>query len=209
MRVIFLDIDGVLNADCDYGGRSYPNPYIMLNNGNKYCGICKTHVRYLKEIVDKTDAKIVLTSSWKEDYIEYLEFGYLNRVGKYLHNKLREFNLEIYDTTIRYDLSGGINRGYEIKSWLDDHPEVDDWVVLDDVKFDDYDFLGITPHLILIDDKYGLWKLPAVQAIYKLTGEKDPWLISHEKFAKICNELVSSVIPELEEGELTIIKPEV
>jgi len=28
MKVIFLDIDGVLNADCDFGGRSKPNPYV-------------------------------------------------------------------------------------------------------------------------------------------------------------------------------------
>ena len=28
MRVIFLDIDGVLNAQDDFGGRSKPNPCI-------------------------------------------------------------------------------------------------------------------------------------------------------------------------------------
>ena len=62
-KVIFLDIDGVLNADCDFGGRSRPNPYVMSDSGYRYCGICKTHVRYLKEIVNRTEAKIVLVSS--------------------------------------------------------------------------------------------------------------------------------------------------
>ncbi len=207
MRVVFLDIDGVLNADCDFGGKSKPNPYVSSDDGNRYCGICRTHVKLLKKIVDRTDAKIVLTSSWKNDYNDYIRHGYFNRVGKYLHNKLRAFGLSIYDTTIKYDFSGGKNRGYEISQWLEDHPEVDKWVVLDDEKFSDYDFLKITPNLILTDSEYGLWKLPALQAIYKLTGEKDPWLEAHEKFAKLCSEMVTVIIPEVKEQELVTVEP--
>lgn len=208
MRVIFLDIDGVLNADCDFGGKSKPNPYVSSDDGNRYCGICRTHVKLLKQIVDRTDAKIVLTSSWKNDYNDYIRHGYFNRVGKYLYNKLRALGLSIYDTTIKYDFSGGKNRGYEISQWLEDHPEVDRWVVLDDEKFSDYDFLKITPNLILTDVEYGLWKLPALQAIYKLTGEKDPWLEAHEKFAKLCSEMITVIIPEVKEQELVIVEPE-
>jgi len=208
MRVVFLDIDGVLNADCDFGGKSKPNPYVSSDDGNRYCGICRTHVKLLKKIVDRTDAKLVLTSSWKNDYNDYIRHGYFNRVGKYLHNKLRAFGLSIYDTTIKYDFSSGKNRGYEISQWLEDHPEVDRWVVLDDEKFSDYDFLKITPNLILTDSEYGLWKLPALQAIYKLTGEKDPWLEAHEKFAKLCSEMITVVIPEVKEQELVIVEPE-
>lgn len=207
MRVIFLDIDGVLNADCDFGGKSKPNPYVSSDDGNRYCGICRTHVKLLKKIVDRTDAKIVLTSSWKNDYNDYIRHGYFNRVGKYLYNKLRALGLSIYDTTIKYDFSGGKNRGYEISQWLEDHPDVDRWVVLDDEKFSDYDFLKITPNLILTDSEYGLWKLPALQAVYKLTGEKDPWLEAHEKFAKLCSEMITVIIPEVKEQELVIVEP--
>lgn len=63
MRVIFLDIDGVLNADNDFGGRSKPNPFVTSDGGNRYCGICKTHVKSLRKLVGKTGAKIVLVSS--------------------------------------------------------------------------------------------------------------------------------------------------
>jgi hypothetical protein len=122
---------------------------------------------------------------------------------------LRAEGLDIYDTTLRYDFSGGCNRGYEISQWLEDHPEVDRWVVLDDEKFNDYDFLKITPNLIQTNPEFGLWKLPELQAVYKLTGEKDPWLEAHEKFAKLCGEMVAAVVPEVKEQELTIIKPEV
>ena len=98
---------------------------------------------------------------------------------------------------MRYDFSNGKNRGYEINQWLEDHPEVDRWIVLDDEKFDDYDFLKITQNLILIDPKYGLWKLPALQAIYKLTNEKDPWLEAHEKFTKIFGEVTAKIFNDM------------
>lgn len=197
MWVIFLDIDGVLNADCDFGGKSKPNPRVYSDDGNSYCGICKSHVKVLKKIVDRTGAKLVLTSSWKNDYDDYIRHGYCNRVGKYLHNKLRALGLSIYDTTLKYDFSNGKNRGYEISQWLEDHPEVDRWIVLDDEKFDDYDFLKITQNLILIDPKYGLWKLSALQAIYKLTNEKDPWLEAHEKFTKIFGEVTAKIFNDM------------
>ena len=62
-KVIFLDIDGVLNSDCDFGGKSKPNPRVYSDDGNSYCGICKSHVKVLKKIVDRRGAKLVLTLS--------------------------------------------------------------------------------------------------------------------------------------------------
>ena len=114
-----------------------------------------------------------------------------------MHNKLRALGLSIYDTTLRYDFSSGKNRGYEISQWLADHPEVDRWIVLDDEKFGDYDFLKITQNLILIDSKYGLWKLPALQAISKLTDENDPWLDAHEKFDRIFSKVTAKIFNEV------------
>ena len=181
MNYIFLDIDGVLNANCDFGGRSKPNPYVTTDSGELYCGICTTHLRHLKSIVDKTDAKIVLVSSWKQDYVDYIKHGYQNRVGKYLYNKLKKFNLEIFDTTIKYNMDNGMSRGYEIITWLNNHPEVDSWVVLDDVEFDDYCFMGILPHLVKLDENYGLWSIPAVEAICKLTGRDASILTNYYK----------------------------
>ena len=208
MKVIFLDIDGVLNADDDFGGKSKPNPYVSSDDGNRYCGISKAKIRNLKYIIDKTGAKIVLVSSWKYDYVEYLRRHY-NRVGKYLREKLRKQGIEIYDTTINYDFSHGENRGYEIRSWLENHSEVDNWVVLDDVKFKDYDFLRITQNLVQTDPALGLWSLPTHEAVYKLTGIKDNYLLTHERFISCVKNIVTATIPEIKEEELAIIKPEV
>lgn len=125
MRVIFLDVDGVLNADCDFGGRSRPNPYVISGGGSRYCGICSSHVRELRRVVDRTDAKIVLVSSWKADYEDYVKNGHKNKLGKYLREKLRRFGLCIYDTTLKYDFNAGADRGYEIRQWLQDNDGVE------------------------------------------------------------------------------------
>ena len=54
IKVIFLDIDGVLNSLAYDRGRKE-------NDGN----IDETRLPLIKQIVDETQAKIVLSSSWR------------------------------------------------------------------------------------------------------------------------------------------------
>ena len=61
MKIIFLDIDGVLN--CVTTKERIPGSKLLL-------GMEDIKIRYLKEIVDRTDAKIVLTSTWKVDWFK-------------------------------------------------------------------------------------------------------------------------------------------
>ena len=97
MKVIFLDIDGVLNANEDFGGRSKSNPSI-----HGILGITTTRIKRLKQIIDKTDAKIVLTSSWKEAYINNTKY-HIDIYGRYLREKLRKSDIYIFDTTLDYE----------------------------------------------------------------------------------------------------------
>ena len=53
MKVIFLDIDGVLNTE----------KRLLNNNGELY--VEKDKIELLKEIIDKTKAKVVLSSTWR------------------------------------------------------------------------------------------------------------------------------------------------
>ena len=204
MRVIFLDIDGVLNANDDFGGKKKPNPYVSSDDGYRYCGISTSKVRRLKWIVDKTDAKIVLVSSWKGDYEDYLK-NHTNRVGKYLYNKLRKQELRIFDTTYRFSLDFHSYRGTEISTWLANQKEpVESWVVLDDEIFRDYRE-SIIPNLILTSETDGLTTYKARLAACKLLGlPDDAFDTPFDKFAK---ELTNVAMPNLIENDLVIIKP--
>lgn len=161
MNVIMLDIDGVLNYfDC----KARCGPYL---------GIEDDKVKLLKQIVDATDAKIVLSSTWR--------LG-INNQGKHLENhipylkeKLGKYGLEIYDKT-EYLGSRGDFRGKEINEWLTRHPEVDQWVVLDDEWFIDFNMYDIPRHLVqtwfyTIRGVGGLTEEGVEQAIKILQGE--------------------------------------
>lgn len=130
-KVIFLDIDGVLN-DMTTEERA---PY-------GFVGLSNYMIANLKRIVDLTDAKIVLTSTWKDGW----GFNPDDRDadGEYLHSKLLAQGLVIADKTID-KIS---DRGHGIRGYLEAHPEIKKWIVLDDDIFPDYEECGIRPHMI-------------------------------------------------------------
>lgn len=83
MRVIFLDIDGVLTT------YSYHNPDTNHINPEK--------VQILSQTVNRTGAKIVLTSTWKMGYDK--DSGKKEDYYKVLESILMQYNLEIFDIT--------------------------------------------------------------------------------------------------------------
>ncbi|MBO5287071.1 MAG: hypothetical protein J6B34_02995 [Clostridia bacterium] len=115
MKVIFLDIDGVLNS------RRYD-----LTRGGDDGNIDKTRLPLLKEIVDKTGAKIVLSTTWRTNWDK--DESKLTEKGKELRSTLLEYGLEIYDKTPDIDLN---ERPKEIMAWLEKN-EVDGFVIIDD-----------------------------------------------------------------------------
>ena len=119
MKVLFLDVDGVLNsvettALC-YG----------------FVGIDDDKVAKLHQIVAATGAHIVLSSSWKHDW-EPKDKEHQNRYGDYLDQKLKTYNLYAIDKT--HESSSG-RRGEGIMKWVGTH-EVDSFIILDDEWFD-------------------------------------------------------------------------
>lgn len=130
-KVIFLDVDGVLN---DMATEEHA-PYGFI-------GLSNVMIANLKRIVDATDAKIVLTSTWKNEWSPNPEER--DKDGEYLHNKLLSQGLIISDKTID-KIS---DRGQGIRRYLEAHPEVKQWIVLDDDVFPDYEECGIRPHMI-------------------------------------------------------------
>ena len=117
MKIIFLDIDGVMNSDVF----EYQNSIGRITD--PYC------LEKLRDIMDSTGAEIVLTSSYRFgwSYYENASFG----SGKVLHREFSNAGITIYDKTP--NLFSG--RAEEIKSWLEDNPDAEEFVIIDDITF--------------------------------------------------------------------------
>ena len=115
MKVIFLDFDGVLNSE-----------KYVLNHSEYGVIIDPARMVLLKQIIDETQAEIVLSTSWREHWEKIDEN--CNDTGKAINRIFNQFNLNIFDKTP----SISRNREDEIESWLKNHPETENFVVLDD-----------------------------------------------------------------------------
>lgn len=123
MKVIFLDIDGVVNCI----GTKERAP-------SKVIGVEQRLIAYIKEIVDATGAKIVLSSTWRKDWAFDLMNG---KDWHYLRDEFAKQGLYFLDyTPSRRDS----HRGEEIKEWLEStNYDVTSYVVIDDEMFDIWD----------------------------------------------------------------------
>lgn len=123
LKVCFLDIDGVLNTwpMRKEFGLDFISPRLVNN---------------LKTIIDKTQAKIVLSSNWRIKKRDFdLAANALGRVG-----------LQIFDTT-KIPLYNEYRFG-EISEWLRGSKDVDNFVVLDDIDMTE----AFDTRMILCDD---------------------------------------------------------
>lgn len=122
MKVIFLDIDGVLNS------RSYD----QKRDWTKQTAIDESRLPLVKEIVDRTGALIVLSSSWRTDW-ERNE-GACAPSGQYINDTFKKFGLKIFDKT-PYD-SPRADRCDEVRAWLEAQGSaVTAYAILDDYGF--------------------------------------------------------------------------
>lgn len=120
MKVIFLDVDGVLNT-----------PKLLKKFGFDF--IDPILVALVARIVRETDSKIVLSSSWRVE----------ERNKKMVEVALAEHGLEIFDSTpiIHREFSEGnwVWRNEEIQAWIDQNT-VTKFAIIDD--FDDANIEG-------------------------------------------------------------------
>lgn len=111
----------------------------------------------LKKIVEATKADIVLSSSWRWYEEERNE----------VHRQLKDKGIDFKDTTsCQTDITK--HRGQEIQDYLNEHPEIENFVILDD---DDLKIPELLPHHVKTTFKYGLTREKAEQAIKILNGD--------------------------------------
>lgn len=132
-NIVFLDVDGVLNNSC------------TKDAIKEYIGIDDSKVAVLKEMVQLMDAKIVLSSSWKENWYPYAK-DKQDAFATILDHRLSMQDLTIVDKTI--DRRGAKMRGLGILDWIRKQKNgVGKILILDDEKFD-YKFCGLSKYLI-------------------------------------------------------------
>lgn len=116
MKVIFLDIDGVLNSDRScmaLGG--YPHPW--PEDGQDWYLFDSVAVALLARATSAAGAVCVLSSSWR------ILLPSLSSLGRWL-------GVPIIDKTRQ--AQGNEPRGQQIQDWLDAHPDVTQYAILDD-----------------------------------------------------------------------------
>ncbi len=125
MKVVFLDVDGVLNTSKTFE-RVY---HSFKNTGKKELEIDSFRLEYLKKIIDETGAKIVLSSAWRR-FFQKLDNKIVPRSerGKQFYDMLNNFNIQIYDI-LSFD--SDINREELIIEWISKN-EVDSFIIIDD-----------------------------------------------------------------------------
>lgn len=136
MKVLFLDVDDVLNnwSTEDEILNSDGTPSLIPNKvpPEAWCGVDEFRIEYIRNIVKKTKCKIVLCSSWRFDEVAV---AYLKkRLGEETASQIIDFTPDFREINkSRYE---------EIDSWLINHPGVNKFVILDNSTNDDLDIFG-------------------------------------------------------------------
>lgn len=149
MKVLFLDHDGVICLSTEWGGRykkqkkwggrklSMTPSEIPLEY--KFDNFNKKAIKVLNEILEETGAEIVVSSDWKlhcnlEEMGQYYE-------SQGIKKKPISFTPSLNDCTWYNPDSFPWNRTWnseqsrsiEITQYLIDHPEITNWVAVDDL----------------------------------------------------------------------------
>ena len=149
MKIIMLDIDGVLNST---------QGEIMHHRRNceNHFSLCPIACSNLQWILDQVpDVAIVISSTWRI-YHSPKELRLILKMNQISGER-------IIDTTTN---EPGI-RGQQIQAWLDKNP-VDQFVIFDD----DLDMGHLLPRLVRTNPKHGLMLEDAEKAVRMLRAQK-------------------------------------
>ena len=178
-KVVFLDVDGVLNS-----------------NRSTEPTIAEDMVKRLAHIARKTGASIILSSSWRYEYVRHInpESDYYDKDIDHLITILKKYGLEIADTTPLSYINGANARPYEIRTWLAGRANVKRFAILDDEFWRwNYleDFVVCTMHTAPGGiPTYGLTDDDVQKAIDILTGKTSIQKQLQEQKEKIVEKLL-------------------
>jgi hypothetical protein len=149
MKIIFLDHDGVICLDNNWGsrkkkqdkwgGRKLSMSLREIPLEYRFDNFDKKAIDVLNEILETTGAEIVVSSDWKawasiEQMGEYYEMqGIIKKPIAYTKNlgQCSFQDTKSFIWSVTYDLEQ--SRYVEITQYLMDHPEITHWVSIDDL----------------------------------------------------------------------------
>jgi hypothetical protein len=147
MKVIFLDHDGVICLSTEWGGRfkkqkkagrKLSQSIDSLPVAARFDNFNKKAIGLLNEILEETNAEIVVSSDWKR-WATVQEMGeYYESQG--IKKKPIDFTKNLGDCEVpqnfqwsrQWDLEQ--SRSLEIRQYLKDNPQITHWVAVDDLN---------------------------------------------------------------------------
>jgi hypothetical protein len=150
MKVIFLDNDGVICLSNNWGGRSKkwakyrsanPESSRVLNDAPvdvRFDNFDTKAIKILNEILELTGAEIVVSSDWRfhanlDELGEYYVSQGISKKPIGVTKRLGECDQPIdFPWSKTFDLEQ--SRSLEINQYLKDHPEITNWVAVDDLN---------------------------------------------------------------------------
>jgi hypothetical protein len=150
MKVIFLDNDGVICLSNNWGGRSKkwakyrsanPESSRVLSDAPvdvRFDNFDTKAVKILNEILELTGAEIVVSSDWRfhanlEELGEYYLSQGISKKPIGVTKRLGECDQPTdFPWSRTFDLEQ--SRSLEINQYLKDHPEITNWVAVDDLN---------------------------------------------------------------------------
>jgi hypothetical protein len=155
-KAIFLDVDAVLNSArfCESKGLV----------ADRQC------VKYLKQIIERTNALVVMSSGWRLWFDDDMQPEQGEALQ--LYNILIENDIELYDKTpdfsteeIRTKRTFSHVKAKEILAWLEQNKDIEQYVVLDDLELKNEE---INAHLVQTNAEIGLTQMDVERAVEML-----------------------------------------
>jgi len=151
MKIIFLDVDGVLNAHLSSDAPPHTD---------------EEKIALLADIIHSTDAKLVIHSGWRFWLDEQMRPT--TEEMRLLLESLERYHITVYDKTpdfadeeIMRTKYFSLVKAKEILAWLNEHDNVENYVVLEDLElYDD----AIKAHQVQTQSQIGLTREKAAEA---------------------------------------------
>lgn len=167
MKIIFLDIDGVLNSETDfieaamYGHDNNAIRRLTKSGREVITPVCRGKLALLELIIKQTDAKIVITSTWRE----HLKLNEIYDIFVAQGFRLPRTTIigKTEDSVKRLSSDHTYSRCAEITKWLDGRDNIESYVILDDIS--PHMFHKHEDNLVTTSEYDGLNKLHTTQAM--------------------------------------------